>query len=125
MTGFVVIGLILALLAVSFVLYPVLRPQPARAGQPAASLERAERRHAIYRQILDIEFDQRVGKIADTDARDLSAALLREAADLLSTEPSTERGADPGADAEIEREIAAVRKALVASRAEELETAAR
>ena len=125
MTGFIVIGLILALLAVSFVLYPILRPRPAPAGQPAASLERAERRHAIYRQILDIEFDQRVGKIADADARDLSAALLREAADLLPTEPSTEPGTEPDADAEIEREIAAVRRALASSRAAELETAAR
>ena len=118
MTGFVALGLLLGLLAVLFVLYPIVRPGSARAEAAADSAELAGRRYALYRQIVEIEFDERVGKIEPADARALTSALLEEAAGLLATESS----AVLDREREIEREIAAVRRALAAAREIRLET---
>ena len=117
MTGFVVLGLVLGLVALAFVLYPVLRPTGVREEARAEAAEMAERRYALYRQIVDIEFDERVGKIEASDARSLTAALLEEAAGLLQTQSATERDLER----ELEREVAAVRRALGAARENRLE----
>jgi len=108
MSVFVLIGLLLALLAVGFVLYPLVRPGAAgaRAADPIRELE--ERRFALYRQILDIELDQRMGKIDPADGEQLSASLLAQAAALLAQQ----RMAVEAIDRQIEREIQAARRAL-------------
>ena len=117
MTGFVVLGLLLGVLALAFVLYPILRPRPVREEALAEAAELAERRYALYRQIVDIEFDERVGKIEASDAQAMTGALLAEAAALLETESAAERDLER----EIEREVAAVRRALGAARESRLE----
>lgn len=89
MTWLALLGLVVALLALAFVLYPLLRPLPtAEEGQPA--LDRAELRQSLYRQVLDIELDQRIGKLDAAEARELSAGLLRQAAALLAGEADDE-----------------------------------
>jgi hypothetical protein len=108
MSIFVLLGLLLGLLAVGFVLYPLVRPGHARtrADDPIRELE--ERRFALYRQILDIELDQRMGKIDRADAEQLSASLLTQATALLGQQSM----AVEAIDRQIEREIQAARQAL-------------
>jgi uncharacterized membrane protein YccC len=108
---FVLLGLLLGLLALAFVLYPIVRPRPdPREASGASDLE--ERRRALYHQILDVEFDQQLGKLGENDARELSEDLLRQADRLFADEPSAERQIE----AELEHEMAAGRHALAASR---------
>jgi cytochrome c-type biogenesis protein CcmI len=109
-TVYIALGLLLALVALLFVLLPVLRPGPSAREAGGDGREREAQRRELYRQILEIEFDQRTGKIDPDDARQLSERLLARAAWLLSADgrPST----DGEAAAEIEREVAALRRAL-------------
>ena len=121
MSAFVVLGLALGLLAVAFVLYPIVRPERLREERRSDAAELAERRHVLYRQIVEIEFDERVGKIEPSDAAALTSALLQEAAGLLAAQS----GAEGERDREIEREVAEVRRALSVARETRLEMAKR
>lgn len=103
----VVLALIASLLAVAFVLYPLLRPARARLGQ-VQSDKPARQRAAIYREVLDLEFDCKTGKLLETDYREQSQALLARAASLLAQE----QFADRDLDIRLEQEIAAARGAL-------------
>ena len=111
MSVFALLGLLAALLALAFVLYPILRPGPSARGESEAT-DLAERRRAIYQQILDVEFDQQLGKMDDADARGLTDELLRQASALIAQESATSRDVD----AEIEREIQDIRRALMGFR---------
>jgi hypothetical protein len=115
-SAWVLAGVMLGLLAVVFVLYPIWTRGQAAERSAAARLPD---RHALYRQVVDIEFDERVGKLTPEDAAAMKARLLSEAADLLRAEERQ----DDELEAEIEREIAAVRRALTATRAERQEPA--
>jgi hypothetical protein len=108
---FVLLGLLLGLLALAFVLYPIVRPKPD-PPEAAISSDLEERRRALYHQILDVEFDQQLGKLGEADARELSEDLLRQADRLFVDEPR----AKPQIAAELEHEIPAGRHALAASR---------
>ena len=108
MSMFVLLGLLLGLLAVGFVLYPLVRPGVARARAADLTSELEEQRFALYRQILDIELDQRMGKIDLADAEQLSASLLAQAAALLAQQSVTVEAIDR----QIEHEIQATRQAL-------------
>ena len=114
MSVFVLGGLLLALLAVVFVLYPLVRPGVAKTRAADPTRELKERRVALYRQILDIELDQRMGKLDPVDGQQLSAALLAEAAALLAEQTTTTEAIDQ----QIEREIQAARQALTLSESE-------
>ena len=108
MSIFVLLGLLLSLLAVAFVLYPLIRPGVARARADDPIRELEERRFALYRQILDIELDQRMGKIDPADGEQLSTSLLAQAAALLAQQSVTVEAIDR----QIEQEIQATRQAL-------------
>ena len=113
MSIFAMLGLLLASLALVFVLYPVLKPTPdPEVTQDDAEL--AERRRALYRQILEVEFDQRLGKLDEADARELSERLLGQAAELMASESSAQHEIE----ARVESEIQAVRRALAAAESE-------
>ncbi|MCC7104474.1 MAG: hypothetical protein IT307_04965 [Chloroflexi bacterium] len=116
MSAWALAGVMLGLVAVVFVLYPIwARSRAAERGTAA----RTPDRHAIYRQVVDIEFDERVGKLTPEDAALMKTRLLSEAADLLRSEERR----DEELEVEIEREIAVVRRALTATRAEQQEPA--
>jgi hypothetical protein len=96
---------ILAVLA--FVSLPIVRRRrPQSVAAPVAGP--AETRAAIYQELLELELDQKVGKIAEADYRELSEALLMRAASLISDED----GHQAPADDEVEREIAQARASL-------------
>jgi hypothetical protein len=104
------LGAVVVLAALAFVALPLLRPR--KVGPPAdVTLSLAEQRAEVYRELLDLELDQRVGKLDEADYRAQSDVLLARAAALMSAEDSALREVDE----QIEREIAAQRAALRAA----------
>lgn len=104
------VGILLVLAAAALVLYPVLRaahdsmadaaPMPEEEADPLA------RRQAIYMELLDLDFDHRVGKVSDEDYLQLREAMVRRAADLLRMAEEDRRAADE----QIEAEVSALRR---------------
>jgi hypothetical protein len=105
-----IIGIVLVALAAAFVLLPFARG--AHTEQVVPTIVGADRM-ALYRQIMELEFDRDMGKLSQSDFDELSAQLLAEAGAALRAE----RGALSEVDDEIEREIAAARAAFAAARA--------
>jgi len=102
-----VLGGLVVVTVLTFVVLPLLRGRttdPETSGAPDPAQERA----AIYRELLELELDQKVGKIAEADFQEANDALLARAAALISQEDA----ASTTADAEVEREIAEARYAL-------------
>lgn len=112
----ILLGLLVVLVAVAFVLYPLLRPALGRAGppdEPPTEDDLAARRLQLYREIVDLDFDLQVGKLSPTDYQQLRAELLRQAADLLREQDQSEAALDQA----IEAEVTAIRRARAARRA--------
>jgi hypothetical protein len=104
-----ILGVALVAAAAAFALVPFVR-----STRPSAwtSDELPTDRYALYRQVLELEFDFQVGKLAAADYEQLTAALLAQAGEALREE----RGSLGEVDEEIEREIAAARAAFAAAR---------
>ena len=103
MTLALVLGGVLALIAVVFVARPFLRdPSPAsdRLDEPTARerrrLELIEERDRALAALKELEFDHRTGKVTDDDYRSQVGPLRRRAAAAL-------RALDPRAEARHER----------------------
>jgi hypothetical protein len=102
----------LALAAVWFVLWPILRPESAvgalAAGDPGGDdeVELAPRAVAL-RALKEIEFDRATGKLADADYAALKAKYTSEALAALRAETGVASpkglGREPGAGAHTER----------------------
>lgn len=111
---FPVFGIVLVAGAAAFALLPL-----ARAGRsvelPGADAAPVADRFALYRQVLELEFDVQLGKLSVADYEVLSSQLLADAGVALRAE----KGTYGELDAEIEREIAAARAAFAAARAEQ------
>jgi hypothetical protein len=103
-------GAAVVLIVLVFVVLPLIwrRPAAAPADNSAAAPSLAEQRATIYRELTELELDQKVGKVADADFSEQSEALLARAASLISAEDAE----DAALDARIEREIAEARAAL-------------
>lgn len=112
MTVYAAIGILLAVLVILFVLHPLISGDGGEREGTERRSELAEQRRLLYEQIIELEFDQRVGKVSAADARELSARLLQQAAALLAAERATEETAEK----EVEREIEALRRTLAAAR---------
>ena len=106
-----IVGILLVALAAAFVLLPFAR---GASTEPAVGSPVGMDRHALYRQVLELEFDRDVGKLSQADFEELSRRLLAQAGEALRVE----RGALSEVDAEIESEIAAARAAFAAARAQ-------
>ncbi len=103
MTLALVLGGVLALLAVVFVARPFLRePAPAsdRLDEPGElerrRLDLVEERDRALAALKELEFDHRTGKVTDEDYRALIGPLRRRAAEAL-------RALEPRAEARHER----------------------
>ena len=105
-----IVGIALVAAAAAFALLPLARPA---APEAVGSSEPAPAdRLGLYRQVLELEFDVQLGKLAAEDYDHLSRELLAEASQALQAE----RGSIGELDQEIEREIAAARAAFAAAR---------
>jgi hypothetical protein len=82
------LGAVIVLLALGAVIYPLVRPRPGYKvlagidieGEQALEMQRA----SIYCEIADLQFDHRVGKLAEADFLELRQGLLERAAELLA-----------------------------------------
>lgn len=125
-----VLGVVLVAIVAALALLPLLRgtpPQPLNAT--VADPAEAER-FGLYRQVLELELDQQTGKLSNEDFAALTDELLARAGDNLRTERAEEaavaeatRTANQDVEAEVEREIAAARKAFAQARKTEQPTA--
>ena len=111
---------VLAVAAVAALGIWVLRPLLGRRRGPAEPpdthrAELLEAKHAVYRSILDLEFDHVVGKVAPADYEELRREHEQEAVGLLRELDETgTAGSDGRSDVEtldvLEREITAARR---------------
>jgi len=104
------LGALVVLAVLAFVVLPLVRRRQTVGSSPDASLTPAlaEQRASIYRELTELELDQRVGKVTEADFREQSEALLARAASLISEEDAEAASLD----AVVEREIADVRATL-------------
>ena len=85
LTAALVLGALLAVVAVAFVARPLLREgpdEPLEAPEPR-HLELAEERDRALGALKELEFDHRTGKVSDEDYRSMVGELRRAAADAL------------------------------------------
>jgi hypothetical protein len=109
------LGLIIIVVAAWYIAAPLLGPAQRRpdadAGESWTELRR--RRSTLYREIADLDFDYRTGKVATSDYQEQREEYLSEAAAILralDTRAGATEGIEPtGVDAEIEREIQQLR----------------
>ena len=105
--GAYVLGALVVILVLAFVVLPLVRrrsaPTPV-AAMPSLVEQRAE----IYRELTELELDQRVGKISAADYQEQSEALLARAAELIAAEDAE----TAAIDGQIEGEIAEARASL-------------
>src|SRR3954447_23020494 len=85
LTAALVLGALLAVVAVAFVARPLLRAGPEeRLPEPEQrGLALAEERDRALAALKELEFDHRTGKVSDDDYRALVGELRRAAADAL------------------------------------------
>jgi cell division septation protein DedD len=107
-----VLGAVVVLVALAIVVLPLIRPARSRVADTEAPPSPAEQRAQVYRELLELELDHRVGKIADEDFLAQSDALMARAASLMGAEDAALQHLDEQA----EREIAAQRAALRAAK---------
>jgi Tfp pilus assembly protein PilN len=109
------IGALVVLLVLAYVVMPLLlrrQTTTAATGETVLAPSLAEQRASIYRELTELELDQRVGKVAEADFAEQSEALLARAASLISLEDARNDTGQTDLDAQVEREIAEVRASL-------------
>ncbi|HMA21811.1 MAG TPA: hypothetical protein VKO87_13465 [Gemmatimonadaceae bacterium] len=72
------VGTLLALGALSFVLYPLLIGEPSREPAPSPSHQLSGRNQAID-ALREIEFDRATGKLSDVDYNELKSSYTQRA----------------------------------------------
>jgi hypothetical protein len=105
--GAYALGAVVVILVLAYVVLPLVRRRGGQAAGPA-TVSLAEQRAEIYRELTELDLDQRVGKISEHDYREQSEALLARAAALIAAEDAETAAIDQ----EIEREIAEARASL-------------
>jgi cytochrome c-type biogenesis protein CcmI len=89
LTAALVLGALLAVVAVWFVARPLLREPKGDdtldtlEPEERRRLELAEQRDRALAALKELEFDHRTGKVSDEDYRNLVGELRRDAADAL------------------------------------------
>jgi hypothetical protein len=103
LAGALVVGLVLL-----FVGWPLLRQSSGPTATESSEKRPEEERAEIYRELVELELDHRIGKVTSADFRDLSDSLLERAAALIVAEDAQTHDAEE----QVEREIGAMREAL-------------
>lgn len=108
-----VLGVLLAALAL-WVVQPLRGRRVVRAGpvDDVAWKELVDAKHAVYRSILDLEYDRSVGKVADEDYAILRRQQEGEALELLHQMDAMAASVAGDPQDTLEAEIAAARERL-------------
>jgi hypothetical protein len=101
-------GALVVCAVLAYVGYPLVRHSQTGAALTGGEGNSADERAAIYRELVELELDHRIGKVTVADFRELSDGLLARAAALIVAE-GTETGT---IEEQVEHEIAAMRTAL-------------
>jgi uncharacterized membrane protein YccC len=101
-------GAAVVLAVLAFVGWPLVRRQPVLDVPSAATDDPAAQRSRIYRELVELELDHRIGKLTRADFHEQSDALLARAAALIVAEDSQTHDVEE----QVEREISAMREAL-------------
>ena len=103
----------------AFVLYPLLTHRQTSSETDTAAEELLLRRDQLLTDIRELEFDYRMGKLADDDYAQLLDQLKREAAQVIEklegrdgAEPSPPHARRDVTDVDIEARIATARSAM-------------
>jgi formate dehydrogenase maturation protein FdhE len=106
-----VIGAVLAIGALTFVLYPVFFGVPHRPPAPQATPRASERESAVV-ALREIEFDRETGKLSDADYAQLKARYTQQAIAAMRREEAAPSAAGMNAvsDAELEAVVRAYRE---------------
>lgn len=110
-----VLGLLIVLAAAWYIVAPLLDSSPGsvQAGENAQTADLLDRRATLYREIADLDFDYRTGKVVGADYHEQREQYLAEAAIVLRA--LDEQSVVPEdvdytrIDAEIEREVQELR----------------
>lgn len=103
LAGAIVVGLVLL-----YVGWPLLRQSAAAPVGAPPVVDSAAERGALYRELVELELDHRIGKVTVADFKEFSDALLARAAALIVAEDAETHDAEE----QVEREIGAMREAL-------------
>jgi hypothetical protein len=103
-----VLGFALVALLAFYVVWPLLTRRStwaasARAGDQLSDL--LSRRDTLYRQIADLDFDHRVGKVDDADFEQQRGDYLDDAAFVLQQVDDASTGLQPASPTRLELEI--------------------
>lgn len=101
-------GAVVVVLVLVFVGWPLLRRQTTAPTAVSDGPDPARQRAAIYRELVELELDHRIGKVSAEDFREQSDVLLARAAALIVVEDAEAHTVDE----QIEREIGSMREAL-------------
>lgn len=104
-----IIGTVLAIGALTFVLYPVFFGVARRPVAPSSSPPPDERESAIV-ALREIEFDRETGKLSDADYAQLKARYTRQAIEAMRQEAATATTPGGISDAELEAAVRAYRE---------------
>ena len=105
----------------AYVLYPLLVPRQVLSEAGTATEELLLQRDQLLNDIRELEFDYRMGKLADDDYAQLLAQLKRQAAQAIEAlehsggaeaSPPAAVGRREASDDDIEARIAAARNAM-------------
>jgi len=107
-----VVGIVLALLALAFVLFPIFDDSPLRAELPATRRPkaRAPGSSVAIEALREIEFDRETGKLSDADYATLKAAYTQEALAAMRAEGPEAAQVAGVAEPDIDPVEAAIRK---------------
>ncbi len=102
------LGALVVVAVLAFVVLPLVRRRVATGSSASVMASPADERAAIYGELIELELDQRVGKMDEADYTALSETLLARAAELIAAEDAL----SGDADSDVEREIAAARESI-------------
>jgi hypothetical protein len=98
------VGTVLALAALAYVLYPLLRESDGHNGSERVSSQSDDTEMTAVNALREVEFDYATGKLSDSDYRALKTSYTRDAAAELADRATSGRecpacGARPEVDA--------------------------
>jgi hypothetical protein len=111
----IIVGLLMAAVALLAVAYPILaeaRSRPATSSAEDRLEELTSQRDAAFAALRDLNFDHQVGKITDEDFVVFEANLKQVAANALRALDEWEEQADDQLDLAVEEAVRARRSAL-------------